>query len=750
MLQLRSLRSQLLLLVAGSIVPVLALSSVLAYFIVRHEGTRFQESALDRNRTFVTAIDAQVQGHMQTLGLLATSPALQAGDLEAFDVEAKRALETQPDWRNIFVVDPSSGKHLVSALHPFRSGMPTAAESEVESIRLVAESRQTRIGHLSSGPKKTFFAVPIRTPVVVDGEVKYVLQFILKPDAVARLMHAQDYSKEWTVGIVDAKGSSIARLPEVAPGTRLAHGFAAAIADGSGGWTRGNTLEGTDSYFAYQTSAVTGWTVSVAIPANRLHESGYRAAGYLLAGGLGTLILAALFARGLARRIEHPVALLAQAARRLGQGENAPLAEARAKPHVAEVLELALALEEGGRAVQEREDLREREQSALRAADKAKDEFLAMLGHELRNPLGAITASAHLLRLSKPGAETASHAHVVIERQAKQMTRLVEDLLDVSRLAVGKVTLRFERLDLAVLVEHVIGTWQQSGQTRRERRLACSLETCWIEADRDRMEQVLINLLDNAEKFSPPGTPIRVRLSASEGSGVLEVEDDGQGLSPEDLPHIFGLFMQGKQTIDRPQGGLGLGLSIVRRLVQLQAGSVGASSEGPGRGAQFIVRLPLCAPPEGVPAGTPANLATRGQKVLLVEDNDDSREVMVEMLALQGHSVRSAATGKGGVDEAEAFQPDVALVDIGLPDMDGYEVARCIRRLHLANAPKLVAISGFGQPEDLRSAYEAGFDLHLTKPVAPEFLREVIAALVSARTSSLSPSLASPGASRHS
>ena len=734
MSRLKSLRSQLLLLVAGSIVPVLALSFVLGYFVLSHEKDRFQEAALDRNRTFVTAIDAQILGHIQTLRVLATSAALSSGDLGAFHAEAKRALETQPDWRNVFVLDPT-GQHLVSARHEMGTELAKAADSELDSIALVVSGRQTRIGNLTSGPKKSFFAVPVRTPVIVDGEVKYVLQFILKPEALARLMRVQDYSKDWSVCIVDARGTLIARLPDIEPGTPLVEPFAASVAARSVGWARGVTREGIDSYFVHQTSTVTGWTVGVAIPAEQLHGSSYRAAGYMLAGGLGSLLLAGLFALGLARRIEHPIALLAAAARRLGQGENAALAEAKQDAQAAEVLQLALALEEGATALQDRENLREREQDALRAADRAKDEFLAMLGHELRNPLGAITASAHLLRLSKPGAETASHAHVVIERQARQMTRLVEDLLDVSRLAMGKVTLHLERLDLAALVEHVVGTWRQSGRTRQERRFLCSLTECWIEADRDRMEQVLTNLLDNAEKFSPGGKPIRIRLSAVEGFAVLEVADEGQGISSDDLPNIFGLFMQGKQTIDRPHGGIGLGLSLVKQLIELQGGAVTATSEGAGRGAQFVVRLPLVARAEPVTVGAQAPLvAAKGMKILLVEDNDDSREVMAEMLGLQGHVVRSAPTGWDGVEAAGAFIPDVALVDIGLPDIDGYEVARRIRALELVTPPRLVVISGFGQPEDLRRAYEAGFDLHLTKPVAPDFLREVISALVSARS----------------
>jgi signal transduction histidine kinase/ActR/RegA family two-component response regulator len=734
--RLTTLRSRLVLLVAASVLPVLGLSLVLGYFVVAHEEERFHDAILDRNRTFVTAIDAEIRGHISTLALLATSPSLASGDMEAFHKEARRALETQPDWRNIFVLDPS-GQHLLSALHDLDAELPKALETELEAIQFVASTGQPHIGSISSGPKRTFFAIPVRTGVVVDGMVKYVLQFTLKPDALMRLLKAQDYAKDWTVGIVDSRATFVARIPELSPGTRIGPHFERSIAERSVGWTRGTTIEGVDGYFVHQTSAVTGWTVGVSVPAPQFHGSGYRAAEYLIAGGLGSLLLAAAFALVIARRIERPVAFLAEAARNPGSG-GASLYKAKSDPQVVEVLQLATALEEGSRALIEREELREREQTAMLAADKAKDEFLAMLAHELRNPLGAITASAHLLRLSKPGADTAAHAHIVIERQAKQMTRLVEDLLDVSRLAMGKVSLKAERLDLAALVQQVVTMRQQSGGARKHRRYERSLQTCWIDGDRDRMEQVLTNLLDNAEKFSPPDTPIMIRLSSREGSAVLEVEDEGEGLSREELPTVFGLFTQGKQSIDRPKGGLGLGLSLVRRLIELQGGSVTAASEGHGLGALFTVTLPLKSPPAAVSEVAPASSAIEmRQKVLLVEDNDDIRSVMAQMLELQGHVVRAAATGRDAVHQAQIFEPDVALVDIGLPDIDGYEVARRIRSLPLMSQTRLVVISGFGQPEDLRKAYEAGFDLHLTKPVAPDFLRNVIAALVSPRSDSL-------------
>jgi signal transduction histidine kinase/ActR/RegA family two-component response regulator len=475
--------------------------------------------------------------------------------------------------------------------------------------------------------------------------------------------------------------------------------------------------------------------VGVGIPADELLAPAWRLAGFITIGAICSLLLALAFAWWLGGRIARPIALLAAAARQIGRVPAGQLVrDARARSRVAEVQEVAAALEEAEAGLAEREALREREQQALRSADKAKDEFLAMLGHELRNPLSAITASAHVLRLSRPDASATLRAHEVIDRQARQMTRLVEDLMDVSRLAMGKVTLHHERVDLAALAERVVHTWQQAGKSRSG-RVRLRAQPTWIDGDRARIEQVLSNLLDNAHKFSADAAPIEVTVGTRDGDAVLEVRDHGDGIAADELPHIFELFVQGAQPLDRPQGGLGLGLALVRRLVELQGGQVSAHSAGPGQGATFTVRLPLAQALPDAPAEREANVAASGRRVLLVEDNEDGRHMMEMVLALEGHTVRAVSSGLEAVNVAAAWAPDIALVDIGLPDIDGYEVARRIRALRPDTPPKLVAVSGFGQPQDQRTAYEAGFDLHLTKPVAPDFLRDVMQALTSRQTS---------------
>jgi signal transduction histidine kinase len=717
--RLARLRSKLLLLVAGSLLPVLVLAVVFGAALVEHERENFRRSTQDRHRTLLSAIDEQLKGHLSTLEALAVSSALQSGDLKAFDAVARRVLPTQEGWQNIMVLD-ASGQHLVNLRVPFGTPMPRALDSEMPFIERALDGGRPVIGNLARGGVTRNWGIAIRMRVQPSGRDPLLLQFVLDPRSLQPLMQAQGYPQSWAYGLADANGRFMVRVPDAAPGTDVSPDFTRARAEADQGWYRGRTLEGKDTWTAFRTSAMTGWTVGVAIPHTEVVASALRVAAWLAGGALLSLLLA-LGLRGLAGPAHRPADReLALHARQLGRRAVAPqLERVKTRASVTEVHAVATALQDADAALQDRESLRQREQEALRAADKAKDEFLAMLGHELRNPLSAITASAHVLRLSKPEASAATKAHEVIERQARQMTRLVEDLMDVSRLAMGKVTLQLEPLDLAVLADRVAITWQDAGRSRAG-RVRTDLRPAWVEGDRTRLEQVLTNLLDNAHKFSGGEGRIDLRVRTEGEEAVLQVQDHGEGIRPEDLPLIFELFVQGPQSFDRPQGGIGLGLTLVRRLVELQHGSVGAASDGPGQGACFTVRLPLTAARSADARGGAGTAATgMARRVLLVEDNDDGRQTMEMVLVLEGHTVRAVGNGLEAVQCAAEWQPDVALVDIGLPDIDGYEVARRIRALALENPPKLVAITGFGQPQDQRTAYEAGFDLHLTKPVAP-------------------------------
>jgi PAS domain S-box-containing protein len=363
-------------------------------------------------------------------------------------------------------------------------------------------------------------------------------------------------------------------------------------------------------------------------------------------------------------------------------------------------------------------------------ADKAKDEFLAMLSHELRNPLGAVANGLMLLEVNGSPAPAAVRTREMLARQIQNMTRLLDDLLDVSRSTRGKVQLRCAPVALADIVESAVEAMRPLVEAR-EHRLAVSLpdDVVAISADRTRLEQVLCNLLGNAVKYTDRGGEIRLTVERENDSAVIRVSDTGIGISPDLLPHVFDLFTQSERSLDRAQGGLGIGLTLVKSLVELHGGSVAAASAGPGRGSVFTVRLPLSAE-EPAPESSPAAEATRDGRirVLVVEDNLDAAESMSAILEMWGCTVRAAQDGPAALLEARDFRPDVVLLDIGLPGMNGYEVARRLRRAPETAGARLIAVSGYGREEDQKAAREAGFEHSLSKPVDIPALKSLLIA----------------------
>jgi signal transduction histidine kinase len=362
----------------------------------------------------------------------------------------------------------------------------------------------------------------------------------------------------------------------------------------------------------------------------------------------------------------------------------------------------------------------------MQRTNRAKDEFLAMLGHELRNPLNAIGSAASLLGLGAGGPEMAERARAVIHRQVQHLGRIVEDLLDVSRVTSGKVVLLRQPTDLGELATGALASWRAAGRFARH-RVTLAAEPVWINADPTRLEQVLGNLLANALKYTPAGGAITVRVAADGERARLDVEDTGAGIPAELLPRIFELFMQGERTLDRAQGGLGIGLTLTRALVEMHGGTVEAHSAGSGRGATFTIRLPRIpapAAPVSPPAAPPAPY--RPRRILLVEDNVDARDMLRLQLERDGHEVHAASDGPSGVELARTVRPEIVFIDIGLPGFDGYEVARRIRAEDWGKSMLLVALTGYGQTDDRRRALEAGCDLHVTKPVFPERLVEIL------------------------
>ncbi len=365
-------------------------------------------------------------------------------------------------------------------------------------------------------------------------------------------------------------------------------------------------------------------------------------------------------------------------------------------------------------------DITERKRAEVRSREdiRRRDMFLAMLSHELRNPLAAISSAVAILGRSEINPHIAEQARQIIDRQCGQMTRLLEDLLDVTRISQGKIELHAEPLDLEIVIEEAV---KAVGALFHAREQSLDVDyrprKLFVHGDSVRLHQVLVNLLSNAAKYSEPGTTVRLTVARKAGDAVIRIRDEGLGIPQETLESIFEPFTQLEATRSRSKGGMGIGLALVRSLVELHEGNIMASSDGPGTGSEFVIRLPRTssrtkteAPPKDPPLADTL-------RILIVEDHPDVRTMLKMLLEMQGFDVETAGDGERGVELIDFQKPNVAFVDIGLPGIDGYEVARQVRSRTENEPVYLVALTGYGQPQDLELAKDAGFDFHLAKPV---------------------------------
>ena len=369
----------------------------------------------------------------------------------------------------------------------------------------------------------------------------------------------------------------------------------------------------------------------------------------------------------------------------------------------------------------------------LSELNNRKDEFLATLAHELRNPLAPIRNGLQMMKLAGGQTATAEKARTMMERQLTQMVRLVDDLMDVSRINQGKLELRKEPIPLgAVLSSAVESSSELFGKKRHDLTINLPSQLLIVDADMTRLAQVFLNLLNNAAKYSDPGGHIQLNVDCQGSDAVVTVKDNGVGIAADQLPHVFEMFTQVNRSLDMSQGGLGIGLSLVKRLVEMHGGSVEGKSDGPGKGSEFVVRLPLvieASQPQLHDVEDGPAAMTPSLRILVVDDNRDGADSLSEMLNLMGNDTRTAYDGQQGVDIAEVYRPDLVLLDIGLPKLNGYEACRHIRQQPWGKDTVLVAVTGWGQDKDRRRTREAGFDHHLVKPVDPQDLITLLAKL---------------------
>jgi signal transduction histidine kinase len=368
-------------------------------------------------------------------------------------------------------------------------------------------------------------------------------------------------------------------------------------------------------------------------------------------------------------------------------------------------------------------------EQALRDADKRKDEFLATLAHELRNPLAPIRTGLEVLSMLPPGAEQAPGLREMMQRQLRMLVKLIDDLLDVSRIATGKVAIQRERVDMRDVVDAAVeGSQPAISGGRHHLSIRRPAHPVSVKGDPVRLAQVVGNLIHNAAKYTPQGGHITVEVASGPGEAVVRVTDDGVGIPEPMLEHVFDLFAQVDRTLDRSQGGLGIGLSLVRRLVELHGGTVSAESRGLGLGSTFTIRLPLgeSKPAERTASASYDDGQTRGVRVLVVDDNVDAADALATALRLEGHQARVAYSCELALQAAAEFKPEAVVCDVGLPKMDGHEVARRLRCDPHQAGTVLVAVTGWGTEEDKRRTRDAGFDFHLTKPVGLEHVQEIL------------------------
>ena len=592
-------RAYLAVMALAVLVPIILFSAIALSMLMQAERKAALHSLQETARATVLAVDRELSIAEARASVLASAVSLVDNNLEAFH---RRASAANLDGRSWTVLIDESGQQLVNTLVPYGTPLPRRARPEIG--RQVLDSGAMRVSDLISGVVAGGLLITVDVPVVLADKRRYVLSQAFFPDELDAALRKSEMPPNYIIGIFDRKGISIARSHRAREfvGKPVRKELFDGSRDTNEGVIQHSTREGIQVYDAFKRSSLSGWTVAVGVPVTII-ESSTREAVLVASMGLMAAITCALaLALFFSRRMALSIDSAASSAAALGRGESP-------QPFSSGVLEfdrLHAALDVAGGLLQKERDSRasielERarlftsEQEARRAAEeqnRAKDEFLAMLSHELRNPLAAISNSIALLEHPAVSAETGARARIIIKRQSRHLARIVDDLLDLGRLMNGKVSLVRQRMDLAEAVRDCVQGMQTTGRAEQH-RLVVTLAPACIDADPTRIEQVVSNLVGNALKYTPAGGSITVDVAVDGADAVLTVADTGIGMPTELVEKVFDVFVQGSGSLGRSQGGLGIGLALVRQLVVLHGGTVGAASPGQGLGSTFTVRLPL-------------------------------------------------------------------------------------------------------------------------------------------------------------
>lgn len=729
------IRAYLALMVAAVLIPVILFSTLSLNMLLKSEREAALKGVRETARISLVSIDRELTNTQSAIRMLATSPSLAQGDLAAFYEQARYADKVGATWTALL---DEHGQQLINTSIPFGAGLP-GPETAAARVAQVLAAGMPQISNLIRGSGSGALMVAVDVPVTTPTGQKYVIAQGFRIDHFNDVLRQVNAPPTWLAGVFDRNGMTIAQMRGGADHGEARPDLRAAIRSGTVGVIRNAGDGDMRLYTVLERSALSGWTVAVGVPEAEIELAARGALMVSMLGLVAAIVCAAVAAVFFARRLSQSIGQAAQSAYLLEHGQVMGPSQVSGV-HEVDQVQMAIAAaatvvgsEKLSRQVAENEraELFEREHAARTMAEqqnRAKDEFLAMLGHELRNPLAAIVNATTVMAHPDMTGEAVERARQIIARQSGHLSRIVDDLLDMGRVHSGKILLERRSVRLDVLVSNYVTALAHT-ERAAQHALGLSGEEAWVDADPTRIEQILANLIDNALKYTPPGGSINVAVGQDCDEVVLAVSDSGIGIGADLMPYVFDLFVQGARTLERAQGGLGVGLALVRRLALMHGGRVTVSSAGTGQGSTFELRLPrVKAPMLAQEDASGAPPVVSGQRVLLIEDNEDGREMMAMMLEAQQYRVACAVDGYEGLRMAAASQPDIALVDIGLPGIDGYEVARRMRSDPVTAMVRLIALTGYGQDSDRTRALDAGFDAHLVKPVDLNRLLEVMEA----------------------
>lgn len=712
--RLPTVRAFLLWLVLACLLPgVLGASALLAYQY-RQTQAQIEQTTVLTARALVQAADNHLDMARAVAQTLARSQALRAGDLAGFHGQARDSIRQASLGANVVLRD-AAGRQLLNTAVDY--GQPLSPAPAPEQVRPVFETGRPVVSDLFIGPVLKRPLVSVYVPVFVDGRLRYALGVGILPQQFDSVLRKQNLPADWITSIVDRRGTIVARThaPEQFVGRPSSASLQAQLRLQAEGEGTGSTLEGTQVKSFFSRSPSTGWAVAIGIPQEAaeavfVETASRMAVGIALLFALGTLV-----AWRLGGRISGSFQALTEAAAQLGAARTVtpPPGTIQEADDVARVLHRTSVL------------LQERTESLLQA-DQRKDEFIAILAHELRNPLAPVRTAVEIVRRINDLQPAQRRACDVIARQVAHMARLIDDLLDVSRIARGKMALQRQRCDLAAIVRQTACDYRDSVQSQGLSLVVdAGAAPVWVDGDPARLAQMVANLLSNAQRFTERGGRVTVCVRPDEATRQVRVsvQDTGIGIAPQVLARLFDPFSQAHQDLARSKGGLGLGLALTRGLAQLHGGTVEACSEGLGHGARFTLLIPMLASAvAGADRSAPtqalaADTTHRPLKILVIEDNVDAAQSLGDLLTLIGHAVRLAFDGESGVRAAQADRPDVVISDIGLPGaLDGYAVAARLRALPQLAGIRLIALSGYADASARERARASGFDAHIAKP----------------------------------